>query len=155
MFAEWLDTQHRIALDCEERYGIRVHRINGQVSGGLRLELVRRFSEAPGFGVLVLGPRAAGVGLNITAANHVIHYTRHWNPALEQQATDRAYRIGQTRPVRVYVPILVHPAETSIEVHLDALIAAKQALARDVLVPTDVAALKRGLEARVFGGEAA
>ncbi|MBL0052891.1 MAG: SWF/SNF helicase family protein [Bacteroidetes bacterium] len=52
---------------------------------------------------------AAGVGLNVTHANHVIHYTRHWNPAKEEQATDRAYRIGQEKDVHVYYPMAVFP----------------------------------------------
>ncbi len=61
-----------------------------------------------GFNVLILSPRAAGVGLNITGANHVIHYTREWNPAIENQATDRVYRIGQKRIYMftiLYVPL--------------------------------------------------
>ena len=55
---------------------------------------------------MILSPKAAGVGLNIVSANHVIHYGRWWNPAVESQATDRAYRIGQTKTV--YVHYLIH-----------------------------------------------
>ena len=62
-----------------------------------------------GFGICILSPIAAGAGLNIVAANHVIHLERHWNPAKEDQATDRAYRIGQTRAVTVYLPTVRHP----------------------------------------------
>ncbi len=62
--------------------------------------------EVTGFGVIVLSPLAVGFGVNIQAANHVIHFSRTWNPAKEDQATDRAYRIGQTRDVHVHYPIV-------------------------------------------------
>jgi superfamily II DNA or RNA helicase len=74
-----------------------------------RLGLIQEFSNRTGFAVCVLSPIAAGAGLNIVAANHVIHLERHWNPAKEDQATDRVYRIGQTKPVRVYLPVSRHP----------------------------------------------
>ncbi len=60
------------------------------------------FKNEDGFNVIIMSQLAAGVGLNVVGANHVIHYTRHWNPAKEEQATDRAYRIGQTIDVTVY-----------------------------------------------------
>lgn len=74
-----------------------------------RLGLIEQFSHREGFGICILSPIAAGAGLNIVAANHVIHLERHWNPAKEDQATDRAYRIGQTRAVTVYLPTTRHP----------------------------------------------
>ena len=66
-----------------------------------REEMVERFQagEVP---VFLLSLKAAGTGLNLTRADHVVHYDRWWNPAVEDQATDRAYRIGQTRPVQVH-----------------------------------------------------
>jgi SNF2 family DNA or RNA helicase len=76
--------------------------VRGDVLSHRRQEIVDEFSAQPGFGVLILSPRAAGVGLNIVAANHVIHLDRWWNPAVEDQCTYRAYRIGQTKPVWVY-----------------------------------------------------
>jgi hypothetical protein len=78
------------------------------------------------------------VGLNITAANHVIHYGRWWNPAKEDQATDRAYRIGQRRPVTVYYPVLHHPGEPTqgFDVKLDELVSRKRAMARQLLEPS-------------------
>jgi SNF2 family DNA or RNA helicase len=60
-----------------------------------RQKRIKAFQETPGFGVLVLSPVAVGFGVNIQAANHVVHYTRTWNPAQEDQATDRAYRLNQ------------------------------------------------------------
>ena len=80
---------------------------------------------------MILSPDAAGVGLNITGANHVIHYTRLWNPAKENQATDRVHRIGQTRPVTVYYPIIVGDGFHSVEERLDELLTEKKELARE------------------------
>ena len=68
----------------------------------MRQKLVDVFSEAKGPAALVLNPRAAGTGLNIVAANHVSHYNLEWNPAIESQASARAFRRGQTRPVTVH-----------------------------------------------------
>src|SRR5213082_3511618 len=89
-----------------------------------REQLVAAFQrgEAP---VFLLSVKAAGTGLNLTRADHVVHFDRWWNPAVEQQATDRAYRIGQTRPVQVHRLI----AEGTIEDRIAALLEAKRALA--------------------------
>lgn len=87
-------------------YDIRVSIINGDIDTALRKKLLDEYRQKEGFNVIILSPEAAGVGLNIVEANHVIHYTRHWNPAKEEQATDRAYRIGQKKDVYVYYPII-------------------------------------------------
>jgi SNF2 family DNA or RNA helicase len=100
-----------------------------------RFERVRRFEAEPGFGALVLAPRAAGLGLTITAANHVIHYMREWNPAVEQQATDRAYRIGQTRPVSVHTLTATSAAGRNVEEVLHDLLSEKRRLMADFVVP--------------------
>ena len=76
--------------------------INGSTAQQLRQAIVDEFSSIDGPGVLILNPKAAGSGLNITAATIVIHYTQNWNPALEMQASARAHRRGQTQPVTVY-----------------------------------------------------
>ncbi len=110
--------------------------ISGEVAGPKRQEAVRAFQNAgSGFDMMILSPRAAGVGLTLTAANHVIHLTRWWNPAVEDQCTDRAHRIGQVRPVTVHLPIAVYPldASRSFDVKLDALLARKRKLASDLL----------------------
>jgi superfamily II DNA or RNA helicase len=97
-------------------YGLNVPIINGDTKATsrndpseTRLGLIEQFSRREGFGICILSPIAAGAGLNIVAANHIVHLERHWNPAKEDQATDRAYRIGQTRPVTVYLPAARHP----------------------------------------------
>ena len=74
-----------------------------------------------------------GFGVNIQQANHVIHFTRAWNPAKEDQATDRAYRIGQEKEVTVYCPTLVCPDFRTFEEELDKLLASKRKLAGDML----------------------
>jgi SNF2 family DNA or RNA helicase len=90
--------------------------------------MVRRFQdgEVP---VFLLSLKAAGTGLNLTRAEHVVHYDRWWNPAVEAQATDRAYRIGQTRPVQVHRLI----AEGTIEDRIADMLARKKELADAVL----------------------
>jgi hypothetical protein len=120
--------------------------INGDVPGGKRLERADDFQQQPGFGVLILSPRAGGVGLTITGANHVIHLGRWWNPAIEDQATDRVYRIGQDKPVHVYTPLAVHPkyGDASFDVRLDQLLHQKRALSHELLAPPE--ASKRDLE---------
>ncbi|MCB9779920.1 MAG: DEAD/DEAH box helicase [Alphaproteobacteria bacterium] len=153
VFAEWHDLQAELCAEVEREYGVRVERINGTVHAGHRLAIVDDFNRAPGFRVLVLGPKAAGVGLNITGANHVVHYTRHWNPSHEMQATDRAYRIGQTRPVTVYRPILTRDEAPTIEEYMDELLREKLELARDVIVPTAKLDISGELSARVCGEE--
>jgi SNF2 family DNA or RNA helicase len=93
-----------------------------------REEYVRRFTdgEVP---VFLLSLKAAGTGLNLTRADHVVHYDRWWNPAVEEQATDRAYRIGQTKPVQVHRLV----AEGTVEDRIAGMLAAKRALADAVL----------------------
>lgn len=126
-----------------ERYQVHAHIINGDVSGPKRQQLVDAFQEAPGFGVIILSTEAAGVGLNITAANHVVHLSRVWNPAKEDQATDRVYRIGQTKPVQVHIPMAVSPklsenGWTPFDERLDSILEEKRALSRSVLLPSAI-----------------
>ncbi len=87
---------------------------------------------------MILSPQAAGVGLTITGANHVIHYTRWWNPAVEQQATDRVHRFGQERPVHVYIPIVTEESlpRGTVEEVLHRLLQHKEELARSVIIPS-------------------
>ena len=135
------------ALSCSlgRIYGLPVPVINGDTKASsktnpeaTRLGLINEFSQQPGFGICVLSPIAAGAGLNIVAANHVIHLERHWNPAKEDQATDRVYRIGQTRPVKVYLPVLVHPNMASFDLVLYRLLEQKRGLQGALgLVPPD------------------
>jgi hypothetical protein len=136
IFANRKRVQRWLAREIEARFGVGVDVINGDLDNSKgRLKRIDVFSAAPGFGALVLAPRAAGVGLNITAANHVIHYTREWNPAVENQATDRAYRLGQQRPVHVHYLVATSPHGSTVDVRLDELLTAKRGLMDNFVVP--------------------
>ncbi|MGW8486647.1 DEAD/DEAH box helicase [Streptomyces sp. NPDC055886] len=108
--------------------GVPTQFLHGGTPVARREEMVARFQtgEAP---VFLLSLKAAGTGLNLTRAGHVVHFDRWWNPAVEAQATDRAYRIGQTQPVQVHRLI----AEGTIEDRIAAMLARKQGLADAVL----------------------
>ncbi|MGY5126329.1 DEAD/DEAH box helicase [Streptomyces nigrescens] len=108
--------------------GIPAQLLHGGTPVAEREKMVDRFQSghAP---VFLLSLKAAGTGLNLTRAGHVIHYDRWWNPAVEEQATDRAYRIGQTQPVQVHRLI----AEGTVEDNIAQLLSAKRALADAVL----------------------
>ncbi len=82
-----------------KRPGLMLH---GETEVKKRRDLVRRFQEDETVGFFVLSLKAGGSGLNLTAASHVVHFDRWWNPAVENQATDRAFRIGQTKNVLVH-----------------------------------------------------
>ena len=84
-----------------------------------------------------MSPVAAGMGLNVTKANNIIHYSRHWNPAKENQATDRAYRIGQTGTVRVYYPMAVSKDFHSFDLTLDELLSNKTQLETSTIFSTE------------------
>lgn len=88
--------------DLAKRFSVPIWSINGDTEVQERQKIVEQFNKLPNSGVLCLNPKAAGVGLNITGANHVIHYNLEWNPALEDQSTARAYRNGQKKTVFVY-----------------------------------------------------
>lgn len=88
--------------DIPNRFGIQLWTINGETPVAERQQIVDRFNNLSGAAMLILNPKAAGTGLNITGANHVIHYNLEWNPALEDQSSARAYRRGQTKTVFIY-----------------------------------------------------
>lgn len=114
--------------------GIGTQLLHGGTPVPKREEMVDRFQagEVP---VFLLSLKAAGTGLNLTRADHVVHYDRWWNPAVEDQATDRAYRIGQTRPVQVHRLI----AEGTIEDRIAAMLTSKRELAEAVLAGGEAA----------------
>ncbi len=144
LFCEDLEMQAFLAMAIQERFDLkrRPMCISGKVAGHKRQEMVNAFQNSgSAFDVLILSPKAGGVGLTITAANHVIHLSRWWNPAVEDQATDRAYRIGQSRPVTIHIPMAVHPDEaigpSSFDQRLDALMERKRSLSRGLLMPPE------------------
>ncbi len=139
--------QARLAVWLNARYGFTPKIVNGEtkaVASGsskakeTRKGIIKDFESQPGFNLIIMSPLAVGVGLTVVGANHAIHLERHWNPAKEAQATDRIYRIGQTRPVRVYLPLANHPVLESFDVNLDALLRTKTDLKDAVVVPGKV-----------------
>jgi non-specific serine/threonine protein kinase len=129
VFTQFQETTAPLAAFLGGLFGREGLVLHGGTPVAKRRELVRRFQEQEDVPFFVLSLKAGGAGLNLTAANHVIHFDRWWNPAVEQQATDRAYRIGQHRNVLVHKFV----CRGSIEERIDALIATKQQLAQDVL----------------------
>jgi SNF2 family DNA or RNA helicase len=87
-------------------FGFAPSVLNGSIAQNKRQGILDKYRQSEGFNAIVLSPEVAGVGIDLVEANHVIHYTRLWNPAKEDQSTDRAYRIGQKKDVFVYYPIL-------------------------------------------------
>lgn len=139
LFIESRQMQGVLAEIIQRRYHMSTPPllINGQVSGMRRKERVDIFQLRLGFDVMLLSPKAGGVGLTLTAANHVIHLSRWWNPAVEDQCTDRIFRIGQDRSVHVYYPMAIHPhfKDHSFDLCLHALLKRKRNLSRTVLAP--------------------
>ncbi|MFC7614672.1 SNF2-related protein [Actinokineospora soli] len=127
VFTQYVVMARLIERRMRER-GVPTGFLHGGTPVPRREELVAEFDRG-GFGVFLLSLKAAGTGLNLTRADHVVHFDRWWNPAVEDQATDRAYRIGQTRPVQVHRLI----AEGTLEDRIAALLAGKRDLAESVL----------------------
>ncbi|MBU2669243.1 DEAD/DEAH box helicase [Actinoplanes bogorensis] len=111
------------------RFGVPVRYLHGGVARTARDAMVHDFQTDPRPGIFVLSLKAGGTGLNLTAANHVVHVDRWWNPATEEQATDRAFRIGQQRDVTVHTLVCLG----TLEERIDRLLADKGVLAARVV----------------------
>lgn len=137
IFAIWKDMQEYLKQFLEESFRIKISIINGNTKNTVREKALRDFETDPDKFIMILSPRAAGVGLTIVSANHVIHYGRWWNPAVELQATDRVYRIGQTKSVKVHY--LIHRdnfnGKLTFDERLNSLLARKTEVADDFLSP--------------------
>ena len=107
--------------------------LHGGVPVGRRQGLVTRFQEDDAVPFFVISVKAGGTGLNLTAASHVVHFDRWWNPAVENQATDRAFRIGQTKNVIVHAFV----CRGTLEERIDDMLRQKRDLAERLLGPAD------------------
>ncbi|MBV5340272.1 MAG: restriction endonuclease [Deltaproteobacteria bacterium] len=160
VFCEFRDLQRTLNRAITERFGITADIINGDTSTKVqsatsRQKRIRAFQQKEGFGIIILSPLAVGFGVNIQAANHVVHFTRPWNPAKEDQATDRAYRIGQTKDVFVYYPVITAHDFLSFDAKLDKLLDWKRGLSDDMLNGTgDISSVEFGDLEDVGGGNA-
>lgn len=162
VFIEHLKMQRRFIVLVQRQFGLNdVGLINGETPIEQRQKIVQHFQRHlqhdEGFDLLVLSPRAAGTGLTLTAATHVIHLSRWWNPAVEEQCNDRIHRIGQQKPVEIHIPMAIHPRfqENSFDCTLHSLMVRKRHLASATLWPmgdgqSDVAALEQGMTAEEF-----
>jgi SNF2 family DNA or RNA helicase len=130
VFTQFREMGSRLVAELERALGAEIGFLHGGVARAARDRLVERFQAPDGPPVLILSLRAGGTGLNLTAASHVFHFDRWWNPAVEDQATDRAHRIGQRRAVQVHRLVCAGTMEERVGEILDK---------------------KRGLAARIVG----
>ncbi len=152
VFTELREMQELLRDAIREQFEINPAIINGMTER--RQSVVNQFNRKPGFDVMILSPKAAGTGLTITSANHVVHYTRWWNPAVENQATDRVYRIGQERPVQVYYPIVTDQDNTlksgTVEQIVHRILSEKQELASSIVVSSHKLDMENEVMASIF-----
>jgi superfamily II DNA or RNA helicase len=135
IFTQFTETGHLLRRALEERFDLDVPFYQGSLSPSAREAMVAAFQAPDGPPVLIVSLRAGGVGLNLTRASAVLHYDRWWNPAVEDQATDRAHRIGQQKKVNVFRLI----TEGTLEERIAAMLERKRALAGQVLAASDEA----------------
>lgn len=129
VFTQFAEMGHLLKTHFQSAFGQEALFLHGGISQKHRDRMVTRFSEKDGPGVFILSLKAGGVGLNLTRASHVFHFDRWWNPAVENQATDRAFRIGQTKNVQVHKFL----CDGTLEERIDEMIERKKALAENII----------------------
>jgi SNF2 family DNA or RNA helicase len=129
IFTQFTGMGDRLQPYLAERFGVEVLYLHGATPQAKRERMVARFQSDEGPPLFLLSLKAGGTGLNLMRANHVIHFDRWWNPAVENQATDRAFRIGQTRNVQVRKMV----CSGTLEERIDAMIEQKRDLAEHVV----------------------
>jgi SNF2 family DNA or RNA helicase len=130
VFSQFSEMGMILRRHLQEIFGREVLFLHGAIPKRQRDRLVERFqTESDGPPIFLLSLKAGGTGLNLTGANHVFHFDRWWNPAVEDQATDRAFRIGQTRDVQVHKFLCLGTLEEKI----DEMIERKQEIAAGVI----------------------
>ncbi len=130
IFTQFAEMGQILRAYLQNQLGVATQFLHGGTPSSQRTEMVERFQNDPnGPPIFILSLKAGGVGLNLTRANHVFHFDRWWNPAVENQATDRAFRIGQQRNVQVHKFVCVGTLEEKI----DEMIERKKALAESVV----------------------
>jgi non-specific serine/threonine protein kinase len=129
VFTQFRETTAPLAAFLASVFGRPGLVLHGETAVGTRQSLVRRFQDDERVPFFVISLKAGGIGLNLTAASHVVHFDRWWNPAVENQATDRAFRIGQTKNVLVHKFV----CRGTVEERIDQLIDSKRGLAQDLL----------------------
>jgi SNF2 family DNA or RNA helicase len=129
LFSQFTEMAGLLKKYIQEQFGVPTLYLHGGVPAKKRAALVERFQSEDGPPIFILSLRAGGTGLNLTRANHVFHFDRWWNPAVEDQATDRAFRIGQTKNVLVHKFVCLG----TLEERIDDMIQDKRALASSIV----------------------
>jgi SNF2 family DNA or RNA helicase len=129
IFSQFTEMAGLLKEYIQARFGVPTLYLHGGVPAKKRAAMVEHFQRDDGPPVFLLSLRAGGTGLNLTRANHVFHFDRWWNPAVEDQATDRAFRIGQTKNVLVHKFVCLG----TLEERIDAMITEKKALAQSIV----------------------
>jgi non-specific serine/threonine protein kinase len=129
IFTQFREATAPLAAYLETVFGKPGLILHGETEVNKRREPVRRFQEDEAVGFFVLSLKAGGSGLNLTAASHVVHFDRWWNPAVESQASDRAFRIGQNKNVLVHKFV----CRGTVEEKIDLMIESKRQLSEDLL----------------------
>ena len=129
IFSQFSEMGGMLQQYLQEQFGQEVFFLHGGVSKKKRDEMVERFQADGGPNIFILSLKAGGTGLNLTKANHVFHFDRWWNPAVENQATDRAFRIGQTKNVQVHKYLCAG----TLEERIDSMIESKKEIAEGVV----------------------
>jgi SNF2 family DNA or RNA helicase len=130
IFTQFAEMGHFLKNHLQQTLGVPALFLHGGTPAKKRGPMVERFQEEPhGPPIFILSLKAGGTGLNLTRANHVFHFDRWWNPAVENQATDRAFRIGQKQNVQVHKFVCIG----TLEEQIDEMIEAKKALADSVV----------------------
>jgi SNF2 family DNA or RNA helicase len=129
LFTQFTEMATLLRKYIQEQFGVPILYLHGGIPAKKRAGLVERFQSDDGPPIFLLSLRAGGTGLNLTRANHVFHFDRWWNPAVEDQATDRAFRIGQTKNVLVHKFVCLG----TMEERIDEMIQDKRALASSIV----------------------
>ena len=129
VFTQFVEMGHLLQRHLREQLKTEVLFLHGGTPAAQRDQMVQAFQDDDGPAIFVLSLRAGGSGLNLTRANHVFHYDRWWNPAVENQATDRAFRIGQQRNVQVHKYVVAG----TLEERVNDILESKQALADSIV----------------------
>jgi hypothetical protein len=149
VFTQYAKVGAALKAFLQERLGINVQFLHGALDATARAKQIAQFQSSLSPGIIILSLRAGGVGVNLTKATHVIHYDRWWNPAVENQATDRAHRIGQSKNVFVHLFI----SSGTIEERVDEILQRKESL-REII--SDASKFRQAalLSSTAHGGKA-
>ncbi|MGN0852070.1 MAG: DEAD/DEAH box helicase [Kiritimatiellia bacterium] len=142
IFTQYAKVGRRLQAHLQEKFGVLYPFLHGGLSPAAREREIAAFNGSPEPNAFVLSLKAGGFGLNLTRATHVVHFDRWWNPAVENQATDRAHRIGQTRTVFVHLLLCAG----TLEDHIDELLESKRLLANEVVTGGEAFLLNMGPE---------